>query len=157
MKTNKLVLNISKTICMLFGSNQRLALDPTLVLQIAGQPIQQVEKAKLLGLWLESSLSWSDHIHNFLKWVERLPLRKYAPFALMNQIVCALVLCHLDYCPLCRLLLWSGCLMGDKRYKIKQQDLFLAAHIGLMLLCMNVLKNISWQKVFSTFNHFRKL
>lgn len=100
---NKLVLNTSKTVCMMFGSNHKLAQDPKLNLLIDSQPILQVKKTKLLGLCLDSALSWSDHI---TKIVSRMGgalavTRKCAPFlkrSMLNQIVRSLVLCHLDYC-----------------------------------------------------------
>ena len=63
IKTNKLILNISKTKSIMFGSKYRLLHYPKINIQIDGQTIQQVKTVKLLGLWLDCSLSWSDHIN----------------------------------------------------------------------------------------------
>lgn len=46
---------------MIIGSKQKLMLGSELKLHIARQRIQQVEKAKLLGLVIDSSLSWTEH------------------------------------------------------------------------------------------------
>ncbi len=100
VKPNKLVLNISKTVCMLFGSNHSLKTDHKL-----DQPMQQVRRTKLLGLWLNCSLTLSEHIYgtNYSPNMGRAVAitRKCASFpppSLWNQIVHVLVLCHLDYC-----------------------------------------------------------
>ena len=68
---NKLVLNISKTKCMVLGTKQRLSTSPKLVLNLGNSIIQQVESAKLLGVMVDCSLSWSNHINYIvLKWGE---------------------------------------------------------------------------------------
>ena len=62
LKDSKLVMNADKTKCIIFGSRHMLVDDPQLQLSISGIPIEQVQKAKLLGVLLDSQLSWSDHI-----------------------------------------------------------------------------------------------
>ena len=103
IRSNKLVLNPSKTAAMLFGSSKKLAQESKLNLIIDGQHIQQVKKTKLLGVHLDGELSWSDHINKIAAKMGAGigAARKFAPFLpplLLNQIVCSLVLCHLDYC-----------------------------------------------------------
>ena len=63
IKTNKLVLNISKTRSIIFASKYRLSDNPKINIQVNGQNIQQVKHVKLLGLWLYSTLSWSEHVN----------------------------------------------------------------------------------------------
>lgn len=63
---NKLALNLSKTKSMIIGSKQKLRLGSELKLHIARQRIQRVEKAKLLGLVINSSLSWTEHINTIV-------------------------------------------------------------------------------------------
>lgn len=109
IKTNKLILNISKTMSIMFGSKYRLSENPKMNIQIEGQTIQQVKTVKLLGLWLDCTLSWSDHINVIVAKTGRAAAipRKCAPFLnsqLFRQVVCSLVLCHLDYCSV----VWSA-------------------------------------------------
>lgn len=109
IKTNKLVLNISKTMSIIFGSKYRLSDNPKINIQVNGQNIQQVKKVKLLGLWLDSTLSWSDHINTVVAKMGRAVavVRKCAQFLnsqLFSRVVCTLVLCHLDYCSV----VWSA-------------------------------------------------
>ena len=55
---NKLVLNISKTKSIVFGTNSR----PQLTLEMHGVAVEQVEVTQLLGVPLDCKLSWSKHI-----------------------------------------------------------------------------------------------
>ena len=60
---NKLVLNISKTKSIAFGTNH--SLNPTRQLNIVMNivVIEQVEETKLLGVTMDCKLSWSKHIN----------------------------------------------------------------------------------------------
>ena len=60
---NKLVLNISKTKSIVFGTNHSLNHKPQLNLIIYNVEIKQVEMTKLLGVTLDCKLSWSKHIY----------------------------------------------------------------------------------------------
>ena len=63
---NKLVLNISKTKCIVFGSRYMLVDDPQLNLSMNRIHVEQVIKTKLIGLMLGAALSWSEHIDNIV-------------------------------------------------------------------------------------------
>jgi hypothetical protein len=56
--SNKLVLSISKTKSIVFGTNHSLSSRP----QLNGVAVEQVEETKLLGVTLDCELSWSKHI-----------------------------------------------------------------------------------------------
>ena len=59
---NKLSLNIDKTHFMLFKTrNKSIELKGDLI--INGVKISRVEKTKFLGVYIDSSLLWRDHIH----------------------------------------------------------------------------------------------
>ena len=62
VKRNTLVLNISKTESIVFGTNNSLNPKPQLNLVMNNVEIEQVEETKRLGLTLECKLSWSKHI-----------------------------------------------------------------------------------------------
>ena len=69
-----------------------------------GIQIEQVEETKLLGVTLDSHLSWSTHINNITKNVGRglSTIRRCAGLLTSTsvvQVIQALVLSHLDYCP----------------------------------------------------------
>ena len=56
-----LKLNVGKTRCMLISSNRRKSLSP-LNVQLDGVCIEQVCTHKFLGVMVNQSLSWSNHI-----------------------------------------------------------------------------------------------
>ena len=62
MAGNKLVLNISKTKSIVFGTNHSLNRKPHLNTVIKNVAIEHVEETKLLGLTLYCKLTWSKHI-----------------------------------------------------------------------------------------------
>ena len=62
VEENKLVLNITKTKCMVIGTRRKIARDSCLNLSMGGIPIEQVRNIKLLGIIIDDQLSWSDHI-----------------------------------------------------------------------------------------------
>ena len=58
MASNKLVINISKTKSIVFGTNHSLNSRPQLNLVMNGVAVEQVEETKLLGVNLDCKLSW---------------------------------------------------------------------------------------------------
>ena len=60
---NKLTLNLRKTKYLIFQPRQK-KVDYNLLfpLSIAGQCLEQVSKIKYLGIYIDSHLSWHDHI-----------------------------------------------------------------------------------------------
>ena len=61
MKNNKLVLNLTKTKCMLFGTEQKLANAPFKI-QLHGSDIERVRNFCYLGVTLDEYLSWKEHV-----------------------------------------------------------------------------------------------
>ena len=61
-KPNKMQLHYGKTTCMLVGTRQRLNMSHKLNIQANNICIQNVSKQKLLGIYIDESLTWSSHI-----------------------------------------------------------------------------------------------
>ena len=57
--SNKLIMNISKTKCIVFGTNNFKRPRPQLNLLMNCVAVEQVEETKLLGVTLDCKLSWS--------------------------------------------------------------------------------------------------
>ena len=128
--SNKLILNISKTKSILFGSRHRLAKNPELKLVINVTNIEQVDSIKLLGLTIDSSLSWSKHINNIVvKMGNGIRVtRKCSEFitpSILKSVIHSLVLSHLEYCPV----VWSSASQSDlKKLQVAQNK---AARLAL--------------------------
>ena len=61
MENNKLVLNLTKTKCMLFGTKQKLA-NASFKIQLHGSDIDRVRNFCYLGVILDEYLSWKEHV-----------------------------------------------------------------------------------------------
>lgn len=101
---NNLILNVSKAKCIVFA----LRRENQLYISSKGSWIKQVTEAKLLGVTIDGQLSWHNHVdkiigkmgkrNNYKRWSSLL-----TPSASL-QVIQALVLFHLVYCPA----VWSG-------------------------------------------------
>ena len=81
---NKLSLNVAKTKFMIFHTNNRLVRYPNLL--INGRPIERVTQFNLLGLILQSNMSWSMHTdHISLKVSKAIGIIYYYYISLFTQ------------------------------------------------------------------------
>ena len=62
MKSNQLVLNLTKTKSLLFGTAQKLAGATAFKILIQGKEIDRVSKFCYLGVTLDENLSWKEHV-----------------------------------------------------------------------------------------------
>ena len=77
METHKLTLNVSKTKLMVIGGRQRLSRLDNIELSINESIIDHVDKFKYLGIIINETLDWSEHIdHIQSKVAKRLGLLK---------------------------------------------------------------------------------
>ena len=63
---NELKLNVVKSLCMLFGSHQRISAK-CLNLVLDGAALKQVCTTKYLGVYFDQHLTWDTHVNYFLK------------------------------------------------------------------------------------------
>ena len=59
---NNMVLNPNKTTCMLIGTKNRLRKTQNLDLKTSDSKIENVRTQKLLGVYIDSTLSWKIHV-----------------------------------------------------------------------------------------------
>ena len=59
--SNKLTLNLSKTVTMLFHRNKSKTAQK-INLKVGSVNIPQVSETKFLGIWIDNTLSWSKHL-----------------------------------------------------------------------------------------------
>ena len=64
---NKLVLNVKKTKVMLIGSVRKKQILHFLQLMVNGTMTEQIDETRLLGVQLDSHLSWTPHISHLCK------------------------------------------------------------------------------------------
>ena len=144
---NKMILNISKTKSIIFGSQYMLKSKPKLNLYLRELEIEQVDEVKLLGVTLDSHLTWSTHIDNVTKKMGGglSMIRRCAEFLTPTsavQVIQALVISHLDYCPV----VWSNAAKKDlHKLQIAQNKAArLALKCNIRLNTQLIHQNLSW-------------
>ena len=135
---------------MVFASRQMLCSNPQLTLSLAGKPVEQVKQAKLLGVLLDSRLKWTEHIDNITTKMGRSiavtrKCSKYITSDTMKEVIQALVLSHLEYCPA----IWSSAAKKDlKKLQIAQNKAArLALHCSKRTNVLQMHSNLSWLPV----------
>ena len=106
---NGLKLNTSKTKCMLLHSSKK-TLEVDLNLEVDGVPVEQVRVFKYLGVLINDTLTWSDHIDMVSGKVSRSlnllrRLSWFLPQSLLLLYLKSYILPLFDYCDV----VWSGC------------------------------------------------
>ena len=113
---NKLSLNVVKTEFMILGTNSRLRdldSDPAstpYILSVGNIEIKRVKSTKYLGLIVDDTLSWSDHINHISMKIKRSigvlkRTRSYLPRASLITLYRTLIETHLRYCSV----IWGQC------------------------------------------------
>ena len=111
MTSNQLRLNIAKSKCMLLHSSRRKNLPP-LQLNYNSQDIEQVQKFKFLGLWINENLTWDDHVSSIvLKVSKKINLLRHLswvlPKCVLIQFCSSYILPCFDYADV----IWNGCIV----------------------------------------------
>ena len=95
-------LNYDKTTCMLIGTRYRTQNSQQLNIYIDNNKIKSVNKQKLLGIYIDESLLWSDHIDylcaNISSKISLLKqLSPYIPFEAQKMFYQRYILPLIDY------------------------------------------------------------
>ena len=115
MASNGLQLNASNTKCMLFHSSRR-KIETGLDVLVDGVTVDQVRVFKYLGVLINDTLTWSDHVDMICRKVScRLNLLRrlswFLPHSLLLTYLKSYILPHFDYCDV----VWSGCTQDESR------------------------------------------
>ena len=129
MTRNGLSLNHTKTKCMLIHSPRSQT--PTLDINLHGHVIEQVRKFKFLGVVVNDTLTWDDHINHLVSKISRNInlLRRiswFLPSSLLILYLKSYILPLLDYCDT----VWNGCTQknSDKLQRIFNYGCRIALH-----------------------------
>ena len=98
-KQNQLTLNLDKTCYTIFCNNRH---PPNISLYLDGTKIQQVQTAKYLGVYLDSTLSWTEHIDVVCKRLSKFTsvfhsFSKFITEDMINHLYYAYVYPHIIY------------------------------------------------------------
>ncbi len=150
IESNQVILDVSKTMCMVIGSNYSLQSNPKLDLSVKNMFIKQVEEIKLLGVITDDKLSWDKHIQkivmkmgNTLSMIKR--CSKFLTQVIRKKVVQALALSHLDYGSI----VWSNASHGiiRKLQIIQNKAARMALACGLRTNVTKMHENLLWMDV----------
>ena len=118
---NKLTLNIGKSVCMLFGKHREEKLD----IKLGSECIPQVTSTKFLGLWIDQTLSWNDHICKLiLKLKSKLALLRNGKHFLSTQALRVLYFAQIQSNLTYGMGVWGSLLKQEHLRKLQKiQDL----------------------------------
>ena len=105
---------------MIVGTHQRTAQADDLVIEISNTRLERVNKFKYLGVLLDNTLSWKDHVEYIgNKTLSRLGIlrraREVLPKPTCQMLYNTLVLPLFDFCSP----VWDSCGVGSKGYLYK--------------------------------------
>ena len=109
-QTNRLTLNVTKTKWMLFGTANRLKQAQSLTVEIDQEIIERVHTFKYLGMYLDSHLSFNEHIDKVCSKVSQRigllrRLRHCLTFSIADMLYKTMILPIFDYCDT----VWGTC------------------------------------------------
>ena len=132
VKVNRLALNLLKTQFMIFGSSNNLSkIKNPICLTIEEHQLSQVDSFKYLGVCLDPTLNWKEHVKNTSKKIgariARLGrVKKYLPRSSLKLLANSLILPLFEYC--CNS--WSNCSQNIKDILIKQHKKMARVIVG---------------------------
>ncbi len=148
MKKNKLTLHLGKNKAQLIGSYRRVTKNAKITVKFKGQIIEQVHSAKLLGIHIDSNLTWEEHYNCICKKIsQKIGVLKYArdyvKFDILKMVHSSIVLPHMDYASI----VWGRCpniVNNDRISKLQKRS------ARVILRCK--IRDISSKDLFNTMN-----
>ena len=111
-EANGMVINTSKTKVMYFSSKNKInqIYDNIIPLEFRGEEIHASSVEKILGVNIDSSLSWHDQVESVIKKCNSLlyllyRIKIYLSIEMRKLFFNAYILPHLDYCSI----IWGNC------------------------------------------------
>ena len=100
LKSNKLIINLTKTNCMLF-SNKRG--DPQIRIKLDDTHLAAVSETTFLGVVIDNKLTWKSHIKHISNKISKsiaiLRILRFSfPKHILRMIYMSLIFSHVNYC-----------------------------------------------------------
>ena len=118
---NKLIINLTKTNCMLFSNKRNTT---NLNIRLNNIPLDQVTETTFLGVVIDDKLTWKSHVkHISTKISKSIAILKFVknifPKSVLRMLYMALIFSHLNYCNI----IWgSACKTTlDPLYKLQKK------------------------------------
>jgi len=144
---NKMVINTSKTKCMLITTKQKESHlnDDKLEILVNGEGLEQVRQEKLLGVTLDCNLDWSYHIDKVAKKVSSSlalfrRIRKHLPLWSRKLFYNCYIAPHMDYC----VTVWGTSSDLSRLLKLQKQAARLILNCDFTVPSADMFKRLKW-------------
>ena len=102
LNANKLILNVAKTVSMLFSNKRN---DPKLKIILDGTELEPQTETTFLGVIIDHKLTWKSHIKHITNKISKsiaiLRILRYSfPKQILKMIYMSLIFSHINYCNL---------------------------------------------------------
>ncbi|RUA05612.1 MAG: hypothetical protein DSY43_04240 [Gammaproteobacteria bacterium] len=160
LQANRLSLNVIKSEYMIIASRQRLAnLSRDPIIKIGDCHLKRVKSTKTLGMIIDESLTWNDHISHICKKASKglgviRRVRNYVPLETLVNIYSTTVLPHLDYCAP----VWDTCGKGlrDRLQKVQNRAGRIITRSNYDIRSSDILQSLHWDNLDTRrVNHMR--
>ena len=148
---NKLTLNVAKTKYMLIGAQQKIASilrESSIV--VSSNLIEHVEKFKCLGITLDQTLSWEQHIEEITLKVSRdlgalKRIRPNVPQPTLITIYNTIILPYFDYCST----VWGsrGICQSEKLQKLQNRAARIVTRSTYESRSADLLQVLEWENL----------
>ena len=148
---NKLHHHSAKTKLMYVGSNHSLAkIDDEFPVTINDQPISRVHSISCLGVKLDETLNWEEHIDMVCKKIGTgvgilRRIKPYVPANILISIYNALIQPYFDYCSP----LWGVCnkTLRDSSQRFQNRAARIIAGVSYESRSADVLRSLDWENL----------
>ena len=148
LKTNKLSCNTKKTSYMTIGSRQNLSKGKTMDLYIDNEAIKHKPSTKLIGVHIDETLTWDDHIKHVISKVSNGLRMLYKTRNLTNDqetlksVYNSLVQPYFDYCNI----VWGDCSKTrvDKLQRLQNRAARIITRADFSVRSRDLLINLEW-------------
>ena len=150
---NRIVINTSKSKCMIICSHQKRVYLPCDHLNIAvdGISLENVDHQKVLGLFIDKNMSWNIHIDNLCRELSKLigllwRNRHLLPYHCRLLFYNSFILPRIDYC----LPIWgNSSIQGmNKIWRLQKKAVRLICNVPFDAPTADLFKNLRFMNIF---------
>ena len=153
--SNRLIVNASKSNYILIGSRKKVEnLKDNITVSIKGVQLEQCDNSKLLGVYLDSYLSFDKHIPYLSSKVSPKiallhRLRSFLPVKALNQFYLTAIQSLFDYC----LTVWGS--TTNKKYTTENRcALAVTGVFNFSCSVGSLIKSLGWMTINERFSYF---
>ena len=157
--SNRLIVNASKSNYILIGSRKKVEnLKDNITVSIKGVQLEQCDNSKLLGVYLDSYLSFDKHISYLSSKISPKiallhRLRSFIPVKALNQFYLTAIQSLFDYC----LTVWGSTTNKNIQQMQRLQNRCARAVTGVFDFSCSVsslIKSLGWMMINERFSYF---